>query len=236
MVAKPETLNRFIFNSDYPTDKIIWLYEGQTTSPSSITTKTVDIDVAKDLGSSEAILVKGAWSRDNWASAYMVGSPYQATASPEKYINVDVTWRNWGSNQGLKLNVATRNSAGASKTIKYRLWGVQREDINYAIDYPKNSTATKSKLIFSSDNNYPRIYKEGIAKGGDVIEHNLGRIPFADYWVMYFNADGTLNTWTYNPSGQVSGGTTSNSRMQATDKRITFGGSSSDYYYYRIYA
>ena len=236
MVAKPETLSRFIFNSDYPTDKIIWLYEGQFTTPSAGNTTTINIDVPAMTGSNYPIFVKGAWSLDNWQTSYMLGTTNTATTSPAKYITTGLIWETYHGSR-LRLDVGTTNSAGASKSGKYRMWGVQRDDIDFAIDYNKNSAATKSKLIFNSENNYPRLYKEGVAKSGDVIEHSLGRIPYIDYWYSFSN--NLTSSWTYYPHGVMrSSGTYNWPTVKATDKQVTFtkSGSSDVYYYYRIYA
>ena len=236
MVATPETLNRFIFNSDYPIDKVIWLYENSATTPANGNSSTTNIDVPSMIGSTAPIFVKGAWSLDNWQTAYMMGASYSATASPAKYITAGIAWENWGGSK-LVLSLSTTNSAAAGKTLKYRMWGVQRDDIDYAIDYPKNSTVTKSKLAFNTDNNYPRLYKEGVAKSGDVITHNLGRIPYIDYWYSAFN--NLTTSWSYAPHGVMrSSGTYNYPTVKATDSTVTFCAVSGStyYYYYRIYA
>lgn len=243
MVAKPETLNHFIFNSDYPTDKIVWLKEGQDTTPSSITTKTVFIDVPSELGNTTPIFVKGAYTLDNWATAYMVGSDRVSSASPDMYIKVTVAWNTYSPGTGLKLNFIINNNAGRNKTVKYRLWGLQREDVSMAINYNKNSNLTKSKLIFNSENNYPRLYKDGIASGGDTIKHELKRIPYMDIWQV-FMTNGVIDQWWYLPIGVLAGDPASITSMgvgsfipiQATDSEVIFSGSSTNKYYYRIYA
>lgn len=235
MVAKPEFLGHFIFNSDYPTDKIVWLKEGQTTSPSSVTTKYVNFNMLDIFGTNLPIFVKGAYSFNNWQSAYMIGTRNSATNEPDTYI--DVGLRYGGKNSvippagTLQLSVATTNSQGASKSLKYRLWGVVPEFTQQAVDRPKNSSATKSKLIFNSDMNYPRLFKDGVANAGDVITHNLGRAPYVDYWVLSNDITGT---WNYNPTGGAGSGYTG-AGIRANNSTVTFWGSNT-VYYYRIYA
>lgn len=244
MVAKPETLNRFIFNSDYPTDKIIWLYEGQATSPSTVwADKEVTINLEELLGSSETIYVKGVWSIDDWQSSHMLGASYAAvTTSPDKYIDASLGWYGYNSEtqEGPRLYVLlqTTGSAGRNKTVKFRLWGVQRDDVAMAIDYKKNSTTTKSKLIFNTDNNYPRLYKDGIASGGDVIEHNLGHVPYMDYWCLTHDPDAPVqDSWYAYPIGDLYGTPYPGTYVRATEKQVIFGDDGyGTKYYYRIYA
>ena len=227
MVAKPEFLNHFIFNSDYPTDKIVWLKEGQTTTPSSVGNKTVSFNMADELGSPLSIFVKGAWSRDNWQTAYMIGTQNTATTSPDKYIGTYLEW----STNNLRLQLQITNSAGTSKTIKYRLWGVVRDDVQQAVDYPKNSSVGKAKLVFNTELNYPRLYKSGVAKAGDTVDHNLHKIPYVDFWTS--SVDNFPRYWTYKSVGGFGSGY-SGSGIRATDTTLTFLGTG--YYYYRIYA
>lgn len=231
MVAKPEFLNHFIFNSDYPTDKIVWLKEGQATTPSSVGNKTVSINMTNELGSPLSIFVKGAWSNDSWATSYMIGTSRTATSSPQMYIG---TYLQWDTNN-LKLQIQVTNSAGTNKTIKYRLWGVVRDDAQQAVEYPKNSSVSKSKLIFNTELNYPRLYKDGIAAGGDVIEHNLGKIPYVDFWQSINSTDKQFfKYWIYRNSTGGFGNVNMHDSVRATDSTVTFTGTG--YYYYRIYA
>lgn len=231
MVAKPEFLNHFIFNSDYPTDKIVWLKEGQTTTPSSVGNKTVTFNMANELGSPLSIFVKGAWSNDNWATSYMIGTSRTATSSPQMYIGTYLDW----NNNNLRLQIQISNSAATSKTIKYRLWGVVRDDAQQAVEYPKNASVGKAKLIFNTELNYPRLYKDGIAKAGDVIEHNLQKIPYVDFWQSITSSDNQFSKyWIYRNRTGGFGSQNESDCIRATDTTITFMGTG--YYYYRIYA
>lgn len=231
MVAKPEFLNHFIFNSDYPADKIVWLKEGQTTTPSSITTYDVTFDMPDLIGSSLSIFVKGAWSDDNWDTSYMIGTSRTATSSPQRYID---TWLEWnGSN--LLLRIFISNSAAYSKTIKYRLWGVVRDDAQQAVDYPKNSSSSKAKLVFNTELNYPRLYKDGVAAAGETITHDLHKIPYVDFWQSINDNNNQFSRyWVYRNGTGGFGSQNERDCIRATDTTITFMGTG--YYYYRIYA
>lgn len=235
MVAKPETLNRFLFNSDYPTDKVVWLYEGETTSPSEWGgSKYIDIDGASIIGTDKPIYVKGAYTLDNWQTAFMLGNS-TVTTDPNKNVTLDLIWSTWGGSY-LEITVHSNTAYSVNLPVKYRLWGVVREDINSAVDFGKNSGITKSKLAFDSRKNYPRLYKDGIAKSGDTITHDLGKIPFVDYW-RGFSRGGVEEGWGYDPMGEM-GNDPGVSTVRATDKTITFTTTSGSetWYYYRIYA
>lgn len=234
MVAKPETLNRFLFNSDYPTDKVVWLYEGETTSPSETGRKEIDIDIASMLGTTKPIYIKGAFTLDNWETAFMIGG-VDNTTDAHKMVEMDMYWYS-GRITELELFVSARTDYSVNLPVKYRLWGVVREDVNSAVDFGKNSGITKSKLAFDSRKNYPRLYKDGIAKSGDTITHDLGKIPFVDYWYGW-SRGGVENSWTYSPTGEF-GNSPTVPTIRATDKAITFMPSSGNetWYYYRIYA
>lgn len=130
-----------------------------------------------------------------------------------------------------------------NQPIKYRFWGVQREDMNIPTDYGKTAGISHSAFILSSDKNYPRLYKDGVANGGDTITHNLGKIPYVDFW---YNTDTDtsrlLSYWSYAPIGGFTQSATSWPGIIATDKTITFkkmrinNGDRAISYYYRIYA
>ena len=243
MVAKPETLNRFIFNSDYPIDKIVWLYEGSATSPaSSSTTGFIDINMEQILGNKKPIFIKGIFTVDNWQTSYMMGVN-KVTTDPYKNVTMSLDWYEWDGKQ-LHINVGSRTSYSVNLPIKYRLWGVQREDIAMAVDYSKTTNISKTKLSFDASRNYPRLYKDGIARSGDVIEHNLNKIPYVDFWYTYGRNSSSFNSsWSYAPWGVLSNSTLHNTpTIMATDKAVTFctvNGEDENYkfwYYYRIYA
>ena len=235
MVATPETLNRFIFNSDYPIDKVVWLYEGSTTSPSSAgVTNTITINTEDIFKSKVPVYVKGVFTIDDWQTSYMIGVN-QPTTDTNKFVTMSINWGNY-PNAYIDLGVSSRTAGSVSKPVKYRLWGVIREDTRSAVDYGKNSSITKSKLIFNSENNYPRLYKDGIAKSGDTVKHNLHKIPYIDYW-WNWSENEIKDSWIYNPSGQFKT-SPSTPTVTATDTDITFSKlSGSDvWYYYRLYA
>lgn len=244
MVANPENLSHFVFNSDYPIDKVVWLYEGsQAAWADESVVQEQDIPVNKLLGSKIAIFIKGSYSIDNWKTSWMIGSKDDGHGGfiEMSWALVAPDYTSNGINLFFQGNFP-RFYPG--KTIKYRLWGVCREDTRDAVNYSKNASKTKSKLIFNTDLNYPRLYKDGVAKSGETITHNLGRIPHVDYWVNSNNKN--FNTyWSYQPYSSFTNSSPFLPGIRATDKTLTFlkytfndnnGYADNDvYYYYRIY-
>lgn len=246
MVANPKMLGHFIFNSDYPVDKIVWLKEGQYTSSSSDTTlQNIYISMGDVFNSNLTIFVKGAVTVDNWATSIMIGALY---SRPGESASVTMAWE---STDGGRIHLTSDMRSYKNKTIRYRLWGVVRDDVQQAVDYPKNATVGKTKLVFNSELNYPRLYKDGVAKSGQTVYHNLGKIPYVDYWYITQNSSGTVTAnsisryWSYRPSSGFGSGDY-NQGIRATDTTLTFKTQRVDgnngienrevFYYYRIYA
>lgn len=243
MTAKPENLGHFIFNSDYPTDKIVWLYEGQLTTDSN--GEGSELIYGDDFPYGDPpIFVKGVGSVDNWQSSFMLGSEYPFAGSLYDSTTINCG-HHWISEKqeyisSLYVRVLLRNYP--NKTVKLRLWGMQREDIAVAKDYGNTSNISKNKLKFDSNNNYPRLYMEGVALSGETIQHDLNKIPYVEYWCQTKSTlvpqtkDNAFDWgWDYYAGATFeSGGAT----VQATNKTLTFTKKGSDdvFYYYRVYA
>ena len=245
MVARPETLGHFIFNSDYPIDKVVWLYEDQfTVSTNPNISQTVVIPMQEKFDSNLTIFVKGALTVDNWATSIMIGTTH---SGPDSSAYIAMNYYNSGSGAVIQLTPRLQYIAPGA-TAKYRLWGVVRDDVQQAVDYPKNSAATKSRLIFNTELNYPRLYKDGVAMSGETVEHNLGKIPYVDYWYVSKTSSSVTTrsiswSWQYQPAGYFGSSAATAPSVRATDKTLTFrqivvnGNEPRDlYYYYRIYA
>lgn len=243
MPARPDRLNHFLFNSDFPTDKVICLYEGQGTSPSEVWDfNDVRVDLPAILGSDDMLFVRGVWSIDNWKTSHMLGVTYLGiTSTPDKYIDASLGWNGYNSETqetpALLVTLQTTGDAGKNKVVKFRVWAVQREDV-MNVDYAMNSSTAKNKLLFNTDNNYPRLIKDGIVPGGSVIQHNLGRIPYVDYWILSYDEQAPVSErWYYYPWGDISTTPEVSDYVRATENELYFGNDyfGTSYYYYRIY-
>lgn len=215
-----DTLYRFIFNSDYPTDKVVWLYEGSVKLNSS-GQATVTLDIQLD----RVPYIKGCISLDDWQTSIGLGTTRLASGGNVTDLIIANVY-----NSELDLNLQRH----ANATVKYRLWGVLSEN-DTGIEANRNNAISKTKLAFSTDNNYPRLIKEGIAKSGETVHHGLGRIPYADYWYSWAN---NMNYPSYEPSGVMTTAASANVPTMSADKDNVYFkqvGGSDVYYYYRIY-
>ena len=215
-----DTLYRFIFNSDYPTDKVVWLYEGSVKlNGSGQATVTLDIQLDR------VPYIKGCISLDDWQTSIGLGTTRLASGGNVTDLIIANVY-----NSELDLNLQRH----ANATVKYRLWGVLSEN-DTGIEANRNNAISKTKLAFSTDNNYPRLIKEGVAKSGETVAHNLKRIPYVDYWYSWAN---NMMYPSYEPSGVMTTAASANvPTMSADEDNVYFKqvGGSDVYYYYRIY-
>ena len=234
-----DTLYRFIFNSDYPTDKIIYLEEGTVTlTPTSPDPQSYGrgTTALKNLPKERAPFIKGAVSFDNWQSAIPFG--FLRTVGNGIVKDITTVSINYpGSTWDGRINITVDSSTNKNATAKFRVWGLWAEN-DTGLDANKNNAISKSKLAFSTDNNYPKLIKDGIAQGGTTVAHNLGKIPFIDAWYDRYFGFGTLMDM---PKLVCDGafGTTNGDYVWADENNVYFNDTFGDghtYYYYRIYA
>lgn len=240
MPAQPENIGHFYFNSDYPTDKIVWLYENQRTTSSDVSQGHYFYIVNNMPYHDYPIFVKGAVSFDDWQTAIPFGSSYWTSDGYRCYTTL--SWNADSGEPGVEVFYDFHDRP--SSTMKYRMWGVQREDIAFPTDYGRTAARALSAVKFDTNLNYPRLIKDGVAKSGEVIAHNLGRIPYVDYWFAYSsNKDALLTGWQYNPTGYFGNGAGPYPCVRADSKNVTFQQikylgdeqGTDIVYYYRIY-
>ena len=232
MAKRLDNLNHFLLNSDFPMDKVVWMFEGESnTSQYSSTTIRNNLPYKN-----YPIFAKGMATIDNWQTAFPLGASRPLSDKP--YDSTSLSYIVNNDDHYIYLSWFINSTSNA--TIKYRLWAVAREDYDLGNDYGKTSSYNYSKthLKFDSTKNYPRLIKDGIAKSGDTITHGLGYTPHVDFWWTATN-DNFNYGWNYTPSGRLgSQSSTTPATIQATDQTITFKQNygSDIYYYYRIYA
>ena len=226
-----DTLYRFIFNSDYPTDKVIYLEEGELTLNNS-----GDGSAKLNVPQERAPYLKGCVSFDNWQSAI----PFGSMRKVENGIVVDivgVTISYGGDHWIGDVSIDVSSHTKKNVPVKYRVWGLWAEN-DTGLDANKNTTISKTKLAFNTENNYPKLIKDGIAKAGDTVAHNLGKIPFVDAWYdTYYGFYTLMERPTPVNSGYLGNGAVQ--CVQADENNVYFTDPFGDghlYYYYRIYA
>lgn len=185
-------LERFIFNSDYPMDKIVFYGYGSTTIPakSGSTNGTKTINIPHHLLFTPLPLA--------------VCATNEAFTDTRTFEPVPDTWgMNLVQADATNITIKFENGQTSTKTVYYRVYGLLPENATQEVG--KNSRQS-SKLIFNTDLVYAPLifsgivtedldtthvanvnvthgYKEIQTQASRIeIEHNLGRSPFVLYW------------------------------------------------------
>lgn len=250
MGKKLDNIGHFMFNSDYPVDKIIWLRE-DTLELDRYTSFVWSGSKLPSIG--YPAFIKGICTVDDWETAYPMSeaTPFPGTPGSGNTNYAYLEWQqyDWNREGQETFRVRAHMPDYTDKVLRFRIWGVQREDIAMAIDYGRTNNSSKSHLKFDSSKNYPRLVMDGVAKAGETVYHNLGRIPYVDYWYIFANKnseDPFRGGWTYETHGQLGGYDDPYDNwpsVQATKDVLRFMPSTSgeqsetatDWYYYRIY-
>lgn len=216
----------FLITSNYPTDKIVWMYEGEATTDEF---GTIDEIIPNTLGL--GIMATGIWTVDDWTTVYMSTT---TTHNGQVYSRFSMLRSN---SSEIEFRAYCTNPDGtdmAGATVKYRLWGFLNEATTQNIFVEETAGQSENKFIKDSRLGYPKLFMEGFAdatQGTQTIYHNLGFMPFVEIWYelpdgwyqldyMDFTADGS--EWTVHNNSSV----------------LEFNGAGyTNYkYYYRIYA
>lgn len=170
-------LDHFILNSDYPTDKIVFLRQGEfRLNELGDATSTIE----HELGAQ--VYMKGIWSTDGWNTTYTFGM--------RKYGDqyVDTQSEIWATDKTISMHVVSKQNA----TVQYKIWGVLDEDNTMNIDTEPTLGYSSNALMFDSDLNYPRLVAEGHLKKGESYKHGQNKIPFVDIWYQSPYVDGYM--------------------------------------------
>ena len=216
----------FLITSEYPTDKIVWLYEGQTTTDQY---GSFSVEIPHNMGAT--IFATGIWTIDDWGTTYNSSTTLHSGQSYSRYslLASDSTQVYFNGfcedNDGNELIGAT---------LKFRFWGFFNEAETQNKFADATASASSNKFIKDSRLGYPKLFMEGYADATDgtkTIYHNLGFVPFVEIWyqtdnkwyqVDYVDFVSPISTWT----------------IQNTNTILSFNGDGyTNYkYYYRIYA
>ena len=186
-------LDRFVFNSDYPMDKIVYFSYGSTTIPaksgSTWGTKTVTVN-------------HGLPFTPLPLAVFATNEAFTDTRGvdplPDSYGMYEV------KANSTSVTISFANGQTSAKTIYYRIYGLQPEN---ATQEAGKTSRQSSALIFDTDKVYAPLifsgvitedidtrnvayvnvthgFKEYQGQAGRVeIEHNLGRKPFVLDWL-----------------------------------------------------
>lgn len=215
----------FIITSEYPTDKIVWIHEGQTTTDAY---GTFDVSIPQNVG---LIFTIGIWTIDDWQTQYNSSC---AIHSGQMYSRYSLLCSDDSSVDFTGYCLDDDGNALVGATVKYRLWGFLNEATTQNLFVPSTAGVSSNKFIKNTDFGYPKLFLEGFAdatNGTKTIYHSLGYIPFVEIWqelgnkwyqVDYVDFVSSHNVWT----------------IQNTMSMLSFNGEGyTNYkYYYRIYA
>lgn len=217
----------FLITSEYPTDKIVWMYEGTTTTDSD---GIFDISIAHGL---DAIpFCTGIWTIDDWQTTYNTSTATHGGG--QVYLRFSMLTSNDSTVTMHGYCMQDSVTPIINATVKYRLWGFFNEASTLNIFTDSTADLSQNKFVKDSRLGYPKLFMEGFADATNhtvTIYHNLGFVPFVEIWyelsgtwyqLDYIDFESADTSWTIKNTSQI----------------LSFNGESyTNYnYYYRIYA
>lgn len=213
-------MDNFVLNTEYPADKIVWLYEGQMAVSGGWVANTISINHSLGV----PLFVRGLFTLDNWVTCYQFGTTVYET-------------------QGLVMAISSSLSADTSTvvgkifvnnsgTCKYHLWGVIDEINTANLSVPETSPSTYNNFILNTTNNLPRLFAEGYATAGTTYNHGLGKVPYVDVW-----GKNSSNNWALVPMQPFGLSYGTGAKIKVTNNTLEFTNETSPYseFYYRVY-
>lgn len=194
LTKKMAELSHFIFNSDYPTDKLVFMHEGKIPLTSSLSWQYdfVNTHIPIQLYAEGDFKLSG--SDDVYPLDGNGNSAVLATLGTFMY-----------QGECWAVVAIAPLSSTVGKTASYRLWAYYDEETSKNTDISMTTNMSKPRLALTSDNNYPRFLGDGYITQGLSYVHNLGFIPLVKTWTLYKNEpapmpDGTTaNVDLYQP-------------------------------------
>lgn len=231
-------LEHFLFDSDYSADKIAFADSGYYASPGSTGVKYSFINTHIPT----ILYAEGD---------YKVDGSNQVRATVRRGLSPNLVLRTFMYNGECWIAlVSVYNQDDLGKGINYRIWAYYNEKDAKNVDIPPTSNVTGRKLIFDSDQNYPRFIQDGYLTLGDSFTHGVGYIPYTKTWQHYqqetmpgpSGGDITLDYYTQTQTaffGNPSNTDYASGVVQVTDSTITtFAGyfpMEADGVYFRLY-
>lgn len=210
-------LNNYIINSDYPMEKVAWVFETSgTTSSSGSSTIAAQTTLTRTNPTGTPLLLDGIYSFDNWASAYPI-----SCGDRDRY------WEFVQLRSTSEEILISFVGYSTSLPFKVRLWGFIPEDYPDG-NAPKTDTASNYPFTIDTSKNYMNIYKTGRVTASSpspaTVSHNLGYMPFVRIW------RGSNTNWELFPIQ-------SSQYAEINNDELVIKGNSnySATYYYRIY-
>ena len=180
-MANPE---HFLFNSDYPTDKIVWMVEGTI----SITPQTIKKDWYYESYNTHSPVMLYAEGDYYFEDEPGVVYPMQELLDGDNIMAVEsrTMMRNnecWVS----PLFVGMWDHM--SRTMHYRMWAYASESEAKNTDFGPTANIAKPRIVFTSDENYPKFVGDGFLACGSSYTHSLGYMPLVKKWHFWKNRE-----------------------------------------------
>jgi len=171
---------KFLLNSDYPNDQIVFLREGSQSVPDGTTNDLTPITIPHGLPFAPLPLL--FWSNDSSFST--VNNNFDATYAQS--VGSFVTFPS-GQYYDIKadstnVTITRYNNSGSTQTVYYRV--ICYIPSTASIDAVVENTSNQSdNLILSTDFNYMKLAFVGNLDGlNQSFDHNLGYIPTVLRW------------------------------------------------------
>lgn len=212
---------RFLFNSDYPMDKIVWLKEGELTT--NEWGGWQDVSIPHDVGAQ--IFVKGVFSHDNWNTVYPVGII--------KYDEMQTEVMGQAEANSSRILFSGFTPIAHQTKVKYRFWALLNEGESKGVLANPTVGQSANRVMLDGSLEYPMLVQEGYINPGERVKHNLGKIPFADIWATFNGSDWHIHSDDYISKDGYNMG----NYIQLTNNEIiaTNNTGTPSKFYYRIY-
>lgn len=178
------TLEHFLFNSDYPTDKIVFMQEGKVelTTQFNWYYEFVNTHIPIQL------YTEGDYKISGSDSVYPFGS---MGSNDETHVFTALGSFMYQGECWIVVAVAAL-SAALGKTFSYRIWSYCDEETAKNTDIKTTTDIAKPRIALTSDDNYPKFVGSGYVTQGQSYNHNLGFIPIVKTWSLFENVSLTM--------------------------------------------
>lgn len=219
---------RFLLNTEYPVDKIVYLKEGSFIASGASNGPESASFHSFQHGLPFTPLLDGNWSFDaDFTRTFELFHPLAGFLPGRQFMRcyadatkVEFDFRNWSMTNRPDFRVY------------YRVYGFMPPDVSMETATDPTSSQSSNKFIFNTEQNYSKLFITGsIVIGSDgrgVINHNLGYLPQVDLWEV---SDGQIYKMSVGYGVRVT-----ESQLIFEPPSSGFFGPMTGKFYYRIYA
>lgn len=236
-------LKNFLFNSDYPTDKIVYATTGKIKITSS--SPWVVLFDHHNTHIKTQLYAEGVYKIQGDDAIY----PMTRMRARNTITTEAVTFMHGGECYASAYAISYNGSL-LNKEITYWMWCYADEKEAKNIDITPTANLNENILSFDSDVNYPRFISDGFIEQGGTYTHGLGYKPYVKAWNKEYSEIEDPNGSDAYISADIFGNTTDaffgdyegdeSLTIRVTDTQITVGPTTDpDYYkgyYYRLYS